>query len=172
MGGRPRISDTLLSVYGPINLSPQLENDPGIFERKELLTAGEGVLRWQGNLTERGVLAGVGGSVSIGVRVENWSQHTLSEPSFLAEYGQESTKLPMVEVAPGALELVVLKQGRSGTGVSGVVRWRVGATDTVLSLMVSAPYSRHLYSSWVAAGLTKADIAPDFSAMYSGTPDR
>ena len=32
--------------------------------------------------------------------------------------------------------------------------------------------SRHLYSSWVAAGLTKDDLVPDFSAMYSGTPDR
>ena len=38
--------------------------------------------------------------------------------------------------------------------------------------MVSAPYSRHLYSPWVAAGLTEEGSVPDFSAMYSGTPDR
>ena len=28
---------------------PQDESEPGIFSRKDLLTRGEGVLRWQGN---------------------------------------------------------------------------------------------------------------------------
>ena len=41
--------------------------------------------------------------------------------------------------------------------------------DGALTILIS---SRHLYSSWVAAGLTKDDLVPDFSAMYSGTPDR
>ena len=41
----------------------------------------------------------------------------------------------------------------------------------VLSLMVSVPYSLHLWSSWAAVGLTKDAALPDFSAMYSGTPD-
>ena len=40
------------------------------------------------------------------------------------------------------------------------------------SLMVSAPFSPHLYSPWLAAGLTSDEVVPDFSAMYSGTPDR
>lgn len=50
-------------------------------------------------------------------------------------------------------------------------RWHIGDTDTVLSLMVSVPYSLHLWSSWVGVGLTKDQDLPDFSAMYSGTPD-
>ena len=31
--------------------------------------------------------------------------------------------------------------------------------------------SLHLWSSWTAVGLTKDSALPDFSAMYSGTPD-
>ena len=37
--------------------------------------------------------------------------------------------------------------------------------------MVSVPYSFRLYSSWVSVGLTNDEALPDFSAMYSGTPD-
>jgi len=52
-----------------------------------------------------------------------------------------------------------------------VIRWNIGDTDSVLSLMVSVPYNQHLWSSWVAAGITKDTSVPDFNAMYSGTPD-
>jgi len=94
-----------------------------------------------------------------------------TQPEFVPNYGSTSAKLPVVSVGPGAVELAVLKQEQAATGVSGILRWRIGTSDTILSLMVSVPYSRHLYSSWVAAGLTKDDLVPDFSAMYSGTPD-
>ena len=134
----------------------------------------------------------------------NLSSLFLTQPEFVPNYGSTSAKLPVVSVGPGAVELAVLKQEQvcrnrsrdfnlfffqAATGVSGILRWRIGTSDTILSLMVSVPYrylcfdcdrcngnvtyfSRHLYSSWVAAGLTKDDLVPDFSAMYSGTPDR
>jgi len=149
----------------------ELENQPGIFERKDLLTQGSGLTQWVGNSTERGVMTAAGGSVAIGIRLENWSSYTLTQPEFVPNYGSTSAKLPVVSVGPGAVELAVLKQEQAATGVSGILRWRIGTSDTILSLMVSVPYSRHLYSSWVAAGLTKDDLVPDFSAMYSGTPD-
>jgi len=157
----------------PQNGAPidELEDQPGIFERKDLLTKGSGIIQWVGNRTERGVLTAAGGSVAIGVRLENWSGYTLTQPEFLPNYGSASAKLPAVAVGPGFVELTVLKQEQAASGVSGILRWRIGTTDTILSLMVSVPYSRHLYSSWVAAGLTKDDLVPDFSAMYSGTPD-
>jgi len=157
----------------PRNRPPidELENQPGIFERKDLLTRGSGLTQWVGNSTERGVMTAAGGSVAIGVRLENWSGYTLTQPEFVPNYGSASAKLPVVSVGPGIVELAVLKQEQAATGVSGILRWRIGTTDTILSLMVSVPYSRHLYSSWVAAGLTKDDLVPDFSAMYSGTPD-
>jgi len=149
----------------------ELENQPGIFERKDLLTQGSGITQWVGNSTERAVLTAAGGSVAIGIRLENWSGYTLTQPEFVPNYGSASAKLPVVSVGPGVVELAVLKQEQAATGVSGILRWRIGTSDTILSLMVSVPYSRHLYSSWVATGLTKDDLVPDFSAMYSGTPD-
>ena len=63
------------------------------------------------------------------------------------------------------------EQDQGATGVSSVIRWHIGDSKTVLSLMVSVPYSFHLYSSWVSVGLTNDEALPDFSAMYSGTPD-
>lgn len=150
----------------------QHQSQPGIFERKELLTQGEGMARWLGaNTTERALLAAMPGAVAVAVRVENWSQHQLSQPEFVPNYGVSSSKLPLVAVAPGSVQLAVFRQGKAGTGVSGVVRWRIDSSNTVLSLMVSVPYSPHLWSAWVAAGLTEDEVVPDFSAMYSGTPD-
>ena len=37
-------------------------------------------------------------------------------------------------------ELAVLEQNSALTGVAAVLRWDVGATGTVLSLMLSVPY--------------------------------
>ena len=106
-----------------------------------------------------------------GFRIENWSRYQLSRPQVVTSYGKQSSYLPVTNVLPGQLEFSVLEQDQGATGVSGVVRWHIGDTDTVLSLMVSVPYSLHLWSSWVGVGLTKDTDLPDFSAMYSGTPD-
>jgi len=149
----------------------ELENQPGIFERKELLTNGESILSYLGNKTEYQLMAGIGTSVACGVRVENWSQHSLTQPEVRLEYGKQSSKLPVRKVGPGMVEFTVFEQVKSATGVSGVLRWHIGQTNKVLSLMVSVPYSQHWWSMWVATGLTNQNLVPDFNAMYSGTPD-
>jgi len=164
------ISPTESIVARPRN-EYELEDEPPIFERKELLARGESVLTWQGNKTERQVIASVGKSVACGLRIENWSQHTLNEPKVKFNYGIESDQLPVTTVGPGYIELAILLQKRTATGVSAVIHWNISDTDTVLSLMISVPYNQHLWSSWVAAGLTKSNSVPDFNAMYSGTPD-
>jgi len=147
------------------------EAKPTIFERKDLLTRGESVHTWQGNKTERQVIAGVVESVACGLRIENWSKHVLGEERIILNYGAESDTLPVRSVSPGYIELAILVQQKTATGVSAVIRWNIGDTDSVLSLMVSVPYNQHLWSSWVAAGITKDTSVPDFNAMYSGTPD-
>ena len=152
-------------------LSEEEDSEPGIFSRKELLTPGETVLEVVGNRSERQLLARMGGSVAVGLRVENWSRHELTRPAVLLEQGRQTSQLPVTTVSPGNMEVMVLEQDQGATGVSAVVRWHVGNTDTVLSLMLSVPYSLHLWSAWVAAGLTKDSALPDFSAMYYGTPD-
>jgi len=155
---------------------PKLEEEEGggkptIFERKDLLSRGESVHTWQGNKTERQVIAGVTESIACGLRIENWSKYALGDPRIIFTYGTESDILPMKVVSPGYIELVILVQKKTATGVSAVMRWNIGDTDSVLSLMVSVPYNQHLWSSWVAAGITKDNSVPDFNAMYSGTPD-
>ena len=162
----------------PVPASEQMEavreeedGEPGIFTRKELLTPGDSVLDWVGNKTERQVLAGLPVNLGVGIRIENWSRHPLTQPQVITKYGKQSGYLPVTEVGPGSLEFCLLEQDQGATGVSAVVRWHIGDTDTVLSLMVSVPYSLHLWSSWAAVGLTKDSALPDFSAMYSGTPD-
>ena len=155
---------------------PKLEEEEGggkptIFERKDLLSRGESVHTWQGNKTERQVIAGVAESIACGLRIENWSKYALGDPRIIFTYGTESDILPMKVVSPGYIELVILVQKKTATGVSAVMRWNIGDTDSVLSLMVSVPYNQHLWSSWVAAGITKDNSVPDFNAMYSGTPD-
>ena len=152
-------------------LSEEADSEPGIFERKELLSPGTSVLEVLGNRSEREVLARLGSSVAVGVRIENWSRHQLSRPEVLLEQGRQTTHLPASPVSPGSLEVAVLEQDQGATGVSAVIRWHVGSSDTVLSLMVSVPYSLHLWSAWVAAGLTTDSSLPDFRAMYYGTPD-
>ena len=152
-------------------LSEEADREPGIFERKELLSPGPSVWEVVGNRSERDVLARLGSSVAVGVRIENWSRHQLTRPEVLLEQGRQTTHLPVTEVTPGTMEVAVLEQDQGATGVSAVIRWHVGDSDTVLSLMVSVPYSLHLWSAWVAAGLTTDSSLPDFRAMYYGTPD-
>ena len=147
------------------------DGEPGIFSRKELLTPGESVLDWVGNRTERQVLAGLPVGLGVGVRIENWSRLPLTQPQVITSYGKQSSYLPVTEVRPGVVEFCVLEQDQGATGVSAVIRWHIGDTDSVLSLMLSVPYSLHLWSAWAAVGLTKDAALPDFSAMYSGTPD-
>ena len=152
-------------------LSEEADSEPGIFERKELLSPGPSVLEVVGNRSEREVVARLGSSVAVGLRVENWSRHQLASPEVLLEQGRQTNQLPVSAVSPGTMEVAVLEQDQGATGVSAVIRWHVGSSDTVLSLMVSVPYSLHLWSAWVAAGLTKDSSLPDFRAMYYGTPD-
>ena len=116
------------------------DGEPGIFTRKELLSPGDSVLDWVGNKTERQVLAGLPVNLGVGVRIENWSRHPLTQPQVIINYGKQSGYLPVTEVGPGALEFCLLEQDQGATGVSAVVRWHIGDTDTVLSLMVSVPY--------------------------------
>ena len=152
-------------------LREEEDSGPGIFHHKELLMIGESVRTWQGNLTQAQVLGATPGSVAGGIRVENWSRHTLGDPRTRCQYGKESTHLPLTPVKPGMVELAVLEQDKRGSGVSCVARWSIGSSSTVLSLMISIPYNTHLWSSWVAAGITDKKTVPDFTAMYSGTQD-
>ena len=139
-------------------------------------------------------MTAAGGSVAIGIRLENWSSYTLTQvghiyiythtgcsqftlnvsslflttqPEFVPNYGSTSAKLPVVSVGPGAVELAVLKQEQvcsknrgnmfnlfffqAATGVSGILRWRIGTSDTILSLMVSVPY-RYLCMAMAICG--------------------
>lgn len=135
------------AASSPAPASEQLEavreeedGEPGIFTRKELLSPGDSVLDWVGNKTERQVLAGLPVNLGVGVRIENWSRHPLTQPQVIINYGKQSGYLPVTEVGPGALEFCLLEQDQGATGVSAVVRWHIGDTDTVLSLMVSVPY--------------------------------
>ena len=170
-----RTRSPVTSVTGPgtpgHELSEESDQEAGIFERKDLLTPGESVLDFVGNKSERQVLASLPVSLCVGIRIENWSRYQLTRPQILMTYGKQSSYLPVTNIMPGHLEFSVLEQDQGATGVSAVVRWHIGDTDTVLSLMVSVPYSLHLYSTWAAVGLTKDTALPDFSAMYSGTPD-
>jgi len=152
-------------------LREETDSGPGIFQHKKLLIQGESVRTWQGNKTELQLLAETAGSAACGLRIENWSRHSLGNPEIKFKFGKESKHLPVKSVTPGFVELVILEQEEKATGVSAVIRWNVGTTSKVLSLMISVPYNQHLWSSWVAAGLTRTDSVPDFNAMYSGTPD-
>lgn len=86
------------------------------------------------------VLAGLPVNLGVGIRIENWSRHPLTQPQVITNFGKQSGYLPVTEVSPGALEFCLLEQDQGATGVSAVVRWHIGDTDTVLSLMVSVPY--------------------------------
>jgi len=152
-------------------LDEESDTESGIFERKDLLTPGESVLDHVGNKSERQVLAGLPLTHGVGIRIENWSRYQLTRPQVVIKYGKQRGSLPVTNVMPGNLEFAVLEQDQGATGVSAVVRWHIGDTDTVLSLMVMVPYSLHFWSTWAAVGLTKDNALPDFSAMYSGTPD-
>jgi len=162
-----------MAAIETLNLArDELESQPGIFERKELLTKGESVLKWlPGNKTEAQLMAGIATSVGCGLRLENWSQYKLKQPTASLDYGKTVDNLELASVAPGAWEVSAFKQSKTASGVSGVLRWHVGDSNKVISLMVSVPYDQHLWSPWVAAGITHMGILPDFNAMYSGTPD-
>ena len=67
------------SIASEPKLSEEAENQPTIFERKELLSRGESVHTWQGNKTERQVIARIPESVACGLRIENWSKHLCSQ---------------------------------------------------------------------------------------------
>lgn len=140
------------------------------FERKELLTKGESVFS-QGNKTDREMVARLKGSVAVGIRIENWSKHSLNNPKVVMESGKQSSQFRVKQVEPGYVEFEALVQDGILTGVSAVIYWNIGDTDKTLSLMVSVPYNPQLYSAWVATGITAAASVPDFNAMYSGTPD-
>jgi len=158
-------------------VDPDLENEPGIFERKDLLIAGRS-LDLQGNRTDRELLAKESEDVATLVRFENWSAYKVGAPTLVnLEYGTQSKVLPLVGVLPGRVEKSILKKESGATGISGIIRWPIGETKTVLSIMLSVPYNPTLYSTWAAMGLFKVEdekakrTLPDFNAMYYGTPD-
>lgn len=147
-----------------------MEDEPGIFERKDLLLPGVSA-RVLGNRTEMELLARSPGSVGLAIRLENWSRYRLHSPHLQLEYGRVSEELPLTSVEPGHVESFLFQQSGGLTGVAGAFHWQVGDTGTVLNLMISVPYNPHLWSTWAAMGLTKMAAVPDFAALYSGTPD-
>jgi len=158
--------------------NPNLDNEQGIFERKNLLSKGKSYTL-KGNRTERELMARESDSVGTLVRLENWSKEMVGAPSYAKfNYGQASNLFPFVSVRPGNMEISILKQSSQLTGISGVIRWPVGDGSTIISLMVSVPYNPHVWSTWVAIGIFTIKeqspgmrMLPGFDAMYSGTPD-
>jgi len=160
----------------PPDIDGELENERGVFERKDLLIPGlSGAL--QGNRSIRELLAKESGSVGVALRLENWSKDTIGAPSYVKfQYGRQSSLFPLTSVRPGRIETSILDQSSGATGVSGLVRWPVGNGTYIISMMISVPYNQHLWDTWVAIGIFKNKPdqhfrIPDFDAMYSGTPD-
>jgi len=159
------------------SLNPELENEQGVFERKDLLMPGRSKVL-QGDKTAREMLSKLEGSVAAAISIENWSRFPLDAPSLVdLKYGVQSDLFPLRSVESGRAELAILKQSGGLTGVSGIIRWPIGDDRTVLSLMISVPYNPDLYGTWVAVGLFRIDTPegrrsmPNFDAMYYGTPD-
>ena len=99
-------------AFETLNLArDEFENQAGIFERKELLSKGDSVLKWmKGNKTEAQLMAGISTSVGCGLRLENWSQFTLTEPTAKFEYGTLVEQMELNTVGPGFFEVSAMKQ--------------------------------------------------------------
>ena len=103
-------------------MDEETDNEPGVFQRKDLLTAGESVLDFVGNKSERQVLAGLPVSLCVGVRIENWSRYPLTRPAVVTSYGKQTSYLPVTSVGAGNMEFAVMEQDQGATGVSAVIR--------------------------------------------------
>ena len=65
-------------------------------------------------------------------------------------------------------ELAVLEQNSALTGVAAVLRWDVGATGTVLSLMLSVPYRYRILEVQCPCNVHNA-ISREFPAVSTCT---
>ena len=149
---------------------PHMQNNQRFYERKELLRPGTGLAVLQKkNQTLRDALRKTGKdhSVAIGIHVENWTRYQLAAASLEIKRGKLSGHGPHA-VTPGQEDVFVLTNegGGSMTGTSGVVRWRLGSRDRVISVMWSVPYSGQLYKPWTAVGLSSGQNAPTFDELY------
>ena len=152
-----------------VRINEEEDTRPGIFVYKELLNDGESLGLWKTARTK--IHDKSENSIVCTLEVENWSRYRLEDPEINLVYGRESELLPIKSVAPGYAEITVLEQYQSSAGISGIIRWKISSTSTVLSLMISVPYSQLLWSSWISAGITSNSSLPNYRTMYSGTPD-
>ena len=155
-----------------VRINEEEDSRPGIFEHKELLNVGESLGLWKTSRTKiHDENEKFDNSIVCTLQVENWSRYRLEDPEINLVYGKQSKLLPIKSVPPGYTEITVLEQDQSSAGISGIIRWKISSTSTVLSLMISVPYSQLLWSSWISAGITSNSSLPNYRTMYSGTPD-
>ena len=104
--------------------------------------------------------------IALGLVLENWSAYPLSTPNLKIEMGtvvtNESTLPAPTSVPAGSMDVGIILQSKALTGTSGVLRYTLGSTDTVLSIMWSVPYNRQLWRTWVAVGLSSHANQPTY----------
>lgn len=157
----------------------QERQELALYEKKELLdndTALE-ILNKK-NLTLRKALAFADSSIALGIRLENWSAYPLSPPVVELKGGkifERNDTLPAPgSVQAGHVNVGMIVADKVLTGTSGVIRWTLGSTNLVLSLMWSVPYNRQLWRTWIAVGLTEGQdksSLPTYDEMYKSDDD-
>lgn len=146
-------------------------NQP-LFERKELLANDSGLASLvKANMTLRRALAALSESIAMGIQVENWSTLPMGQPQLEILSGTTQSPAPG-SVAPGSQNVGIISQAKAMTGTNGVIRWTLGSTDRVLSLMWSVPYNRQLWRTWLAVGLTSHTDLPSYKEMYEDKDNR
>lgn len=149
----------------------------GLFEQKHLLDNDtELAILSKNNLTLRKALAYLDASIALGLLVENWSAYPLSAPTLEVNEGkvvENNHSIPRPNsVKAGTANVGIILQSKLLSGTSGVIRWTLGSTDVVLSVMWSVPYNRQLWRTWLAVGLSSHTDLPTYDQMYSKTDSR
>lgn len=153
------------------DIDDQLDGKP-LYERKDLLQFGPEYYSIQAkghsfrdSLRESASKR----SAAVGFHIENWSRFIMGTPSVEIISGSSVIRPQAIE--PGRQEVAIIGNEGFMTGTNGVLRWTLGSSERVLSLMWSVPHSRQFWRTWVAVGLTSKDKTPSFDFMYNGADE-
>ena len=139
-----------------------------MFEQKHLLKNDtELALLTKQNMSLREALVRAkDSSIALGLVIENWSAYPLSTPELKINLGtvlKNNFTLPEPSGVPaGTVDVGVILQSKALTGTNGIIRYTLGSTDLVLSIMWTVPYNRQLWRSWVAVGLSSRANQPSY----------
>ena len=144
------------------------DEKPSMFDQKHLLKNDTELrLLHENNMSLReALIRRTETSIALGLRIENWSAYPLSEPNVDIESGtvvKNDTTAPVPSSVPaGSADVSIILPDEYMKGTSGVIRYTLGSSDLVLSIMWSVPYNRHFYSTFVAVGLSSHTNQPTY----------